>query len=123
MVLETATHRPATTSWLPIDPLMFCLTHTQCRLIIVDAERAEKLEPALPSLSEDMHVTAFLVLNSFEGKGRWAGMTCYETAKKTAGDVRSILDQDPGISPEDNAAIMFTSGPSLCVVGIGADDE
>ena len=46
-----------------------------------------------------------------EGKGNWNGMQTWEGALKAyKGDPQNILATDPGIAPEDNATILFTSG-------------
>lgn len=103
-------------SWLPLEPLRFCFVHTQCKLIVLDSDRADTIEPIVASLSQDVGSVGLLVLNSHEGKGRWTGMDCYRAAvDRYIGGTQGIqsLNQDIEILPEDNAAIMFTSGTAL----------
>ncbi len=91
--------------------LHHCLAQTQCKLIVVDSERADGLEPIAQKLASDAGTTGFLVLEAHEGKGKWSGMQIWEEALKAyTGDSQSILTTDPGITPEDNATILFTSG-------------
>lgn len=97
--------------WSPLDVLHHCLAHTQCKLIVVDSERANRLEPVAQQLAADAGTTGFLVLEAHEGKGKWNSMQTWEEALKAyKGDPQSILTTDPGIAPEDNASILFTSG-------------
>lgn len=98
-------------SWSPLDVLYHCLAHTQCKLIVVDSERADRLEPVVQKLAADAGTTGFLVLEAHEGKGKWNGMQTWEEALKAyKGDPQNILNTDPGIIHEDNATILFTSG-------------
>lgn len=78
---------------------------------MLDAERADKIESIVSKLAEDAGTVTFMVLNSHEGKGKWERMVCYRTAmNQYYGDLESVLVADPDILPEDNAAVMFTSG-------------
>lgn len=96
---------------MPLDVLYHCLAHTQCKLVVVDSERADRLEPSAPKLIADVGTTGFLVLEAHEGKGRWKGMRTWEEALNSyGGNSQSILVSDPNILPEDNASILFTSG-------------
>lgn len=98
-------------SWLPLEALSYCLTHTECRLIILDPERADQLEPIATKLSAGAGTMAFVVLESHEGKGQWRGMqTWVSVVDNYNGETAHILEQGPNILPEDNATIIFTSG-------------
>ncbi|KAF8165363.1 hypothetical protein B0H34DRAFT_688919 [Crassisporium funariophilum] len=98
-------------AWSPLDTLCYCLAHTECKLIIVDPERAETLESIAKKLVREAGSTGLLVLESHEGKGTWEGMKTWDAAfKDFDGDGRQILHEDPGVTPEDNATILFTSG-------------
>jgi hypothetical protein len=80
-------------------------------LVVVDSERADRLEPNVAKLIDEAGAAGFLVLEAQEGKGKWNGMQVWEDALQDyKGDSRSILTNDPGIVPEDNASILFTSG-------------
>ncbi|KAE9391780.1 acetyl-CoA synthetase-like protein [Gymnopus androsaceus JB14] len=78
-------------AWLPIDLLEFCITYTDCKVILLDSERATVIEKSIPKLSKQNAMTGALVFQSHEGKG-------------------SLERDDFTILPEDNAAIYFTSG-------------
>jgi len=91
--------------------LHYCLVHTECKLIILDPERADKFEPIANKLVVETGCSGILVLESHEGKGCWEGMKAWTAALEDyRGDPRKILSVDPGLVPEDDATILFTSG-------------
>lgn len=101
-------------SWLPLEPLRYCLSHTGCKLIILDTERANLIEPATSDILRDTAAAGLLVFDSHEGKGLWEGINCFHAAVQDYnGDVGDILAGDSNLLPEDNAAIMFTSGECI----------
>jgi hypothetical protein len=74
----------------------------------VDAGRAERFEP----IAKDLHlqgVTGILVFKPNEGKGSWKHMKSWSNVTRV-GKQATISEIDPGILPEDNATIFFTSG-------------
>ncbi|KAG6841219.1 hypothetical protein C0991_000665 [Blastosporella zonata] len=100
-------------AWLPIEPLRFCLTHTECKLIILDPERAERLEGISEKLKAESGSNGILVFNAHEGKGKWKGMESWDAVLAAyKGDTTSIVTGkgEVEILPEDNATILFTSG-------------
>lgn len=101
-------------SWLPVDALHYCLAHTQSKLIVLDPERADRLEPIVSKLAADADTSGFLVLEARESKGKWNHMVTWDDALANyKGNAQHVLTNDPEIAPEDNASILFTSGVSL----------
>ncbi|KAG6849878.1 hypothetical protein H0H93_004096 [Arthromyces matolae] len=97
-------------AWLPLEPLQFCLVRTDCKVVMVDAERADRLAPVALELLRD-RPSNFLVFDEPMDKNRWPGIGSFPvTIDRYQGDITDILTNDPQIMPEDNALIMFTSG-------------
>jgi hypothetical protein len=93
---------------MPVNVLHHCFLHTQSKLVIVDCERADRLESSPSKLDTGIK---FLVLEGHEGKRKWDGMLLWEDVFNAYnGDCESIITTDPNILPEDDASIVFTSG-------------
>ncbi|KAJ7228678.1 hypothetical protein GGX14DRAFT_414247 [Mycena pura] len=99
-------------AWLPSPQLVHCLSKTQCKLIILDAERADLLQPVVKKLIAEAGATGILVFE--DGKGPWKGMQTWGNAfRDYKGDPKNITKQDFKLVPEDNATIFFTSAKGV----------
>ncbi|KAG5646575.1 hypothetical protein DXG03_002878 [Asterophora parasitica] len=80
------------------------------KLVVLDPERADRLEPVAQKLSAENGVNGILVFESHEGTGEWKGMQSWNSALANyKGDSSEILKSNLQILPEDNATILFTS--------------
>ncbi|KAJ7056303.1 hypothetical protein C8F01DRAFT_1221005 [Mycena amicta] len=92
-------------AWLPATPLLYCLTHAQCKVIILDSERVDRLV----SVTQKLGGAKILVFE--RGNGHWKGMKSWQSVLDDfKGDPMKIVKQDLNILPEDDAVIFFTSG-------------
>ncbi|KAK0452867.1 uncharacterized protein EV420DRAFT_1557142 [Desarmillaria tabescens] len=97
--------------WLPLGPLQHCITLTKCSLIILDPERADRIEPIAADLKHSSGTSGYFVIQDHEGKGVWEGMDTWSTTfSQYDKDPNGILQDDPQMSPDDDAMIIFTSG-------------
>lgn len=91
--------------------------HTECKLIILDPERASSLETAISNISEAVGGTKFLVMDTPDKTRRWKGMDFFNDAVDLfpIAFVKGAYTKTPtqGMDPEDDATIIFTSGICL----------
>ena len=90
--------------WVTADVMQHCITSTNCKVVVVDSERAKLLSPLLPKIQAGGCGTVLVV----RSKEIPAGMTDYATAVARFAGNNSLPKID--ILPEDNAVIFFTSG-------------
>lgn len=100
-------------SWLPLEPLSHCFVHTQCKLVILDTERAQLIQPAVAKLLRKTEIKAFMVLDDQKPNNYWQGIHSFDRSlQQYHADGNEAINSVPTIKPEDNATIIFTSGLS-----------
>ncbi|KAF8161102.1 hypothetical protein B0H34DRAFT_654088 [Crassisporium funariophilum] len=106
-------------AWLPREPLGHCLVHTQCKLVILDAERADVMQPCASTICRDSETEAFLVFNNQERSKHWEGLQLFDEAlHQYPDDGNEVIYNPTTIEPEDNATIIFTSGTTGLPKGV-----
>jgi hypothetical protein len=94
--------------WLPAQPLQHCIINTNCKLIILDPERADRLELDIENLRHSAGATGVLVFDrrdgKGDGKGDWKGMEGLESVanrwnrdRMSASLKRKIIEEPIGI--------------------------
>ncbi|CAA7257483.1 unnamed protein product [Cyclocybe aegerita] len=106
-------------AWLPLDPLGHCLAHTRCKIVILDPERADRLQSVIPKLLQETDTTNFLVFDSLGPPRRWKQFHSFEESlQRYPDDGMEVLNSAISILPEDNATIIFTSGTTGLPKGV-----
>lgn len=95
-------------AWIIPDVMEHCVTFTDCKVVILDVERAGILRNSIEKLKKG-GTQAILVVRSNEGKGKIpAGMIRLEEGLDAFRGAKTVPFVDVG--PEDTATILFTSG-------------
>jgi acyl-CoA synthetase (AMP-forming)/AMP-acid ligase II len=92
--------------WLTDKQLLYCVAKAECKVHIVDPERADRFETLM---SGDDNVK-YIVARSHEGKGHWNNMKNWDTVFKGSKATSQGWELEPACSLEDDCAILFTSG-------------
>ena len=72
------------------------------------------MDPVANLVAQEAGTRGFLVFGSTDGKGVWTAMERLDAVLHGfRGEAVEILISNPGITPEDNATIIFTSGTSF----------
>ncbi|KAG9050832.1 hypothetical protein FS837_001942 [Tulasnella sp. UAMH 9824] len=112
----------AINAWLPAhgnpSPLKHCIQHTQCKLLILDAERAEKLQHWICEMSAgfDNKLNGVLVVRHQEVDQRelrkdiWKSMHKWDQVMGEYKGSPEEWKKEPECLPEDPCSIFFTSG-------------
>ncbi len=69
------------------------------------------VQPIASELKQITGISVYIVFNDQATEGRWAGMDNWTTVCSEDRDgSEDILNNDPNVLPDDDAAIFFTSG-------------
>ncbi|KAG8999742.1 hypothetical protein FRB93_013114 [Tulasnella sp. JGI-2019a] len=116
-------------AWLPIhggrqSPLTHCITHTNCKVVVMDSERANILENWVAEGRKKTGLTAVLVIRSEDalelGKSKtgWKGMQKWEDVMGAHKGEINLWENELLCMPEDYFAILFTSGTTGLPKGV-----
>ncbi|KAK0467482.1 hypothetical protein IW261DRAFT_1574120 [Armillaria novae-zelandiae] len=83
----------------------------KCTVLVLDPERADMVQPIASELKQTTEISAYVVFNDQAAGFRWVGMDAWtRVCSEDHGGTEDILNNDPNVLPDDDAAIFFTSG-------------
>jgi acyl-coenzyme A synthetase/AMP-(fatty) acid ligase len=101
----------AVNAWLPSEPLVYCLSNTNCKVIIVDEDRLKRLEAHYQTLAE-RGMQLLLVLRP---KSKHASAISFDDWSRSQ---HSTPLPEFDIKPDDWCCVYFTSGTTGLPKGV-----